>query len=233
MELYKALKHIVQTDGKDALLELRLVNILDDFKAYEDTPSAKYILRAIIADGCMQKLLQAGAWNAAASQLSQKFASTTGFMPETVELIFQSIAYGLDWIQKINIPTSTPTQKYSQPNCSSWHPRMTNEEKNQFLLSLVEIEHESEQKLGVTIQGLSFDVDSDNNFQIFCELVNNRQKQNYAFNHIAIYDLAGRIKYTDYFGSRQKQDIKVLPVSIYIDEIKPDNISKIRVWLAE
>lgn len=33
MELHKALRHIIQTEGQDILKEIRLVNILDDFKA--------------------------------------------------------------------------------------------------------------------------------------------------------------------------------------------------------
>lgn len=230
MELYKALKHIIQTDGKDVLLEPRLVNILDDFKAYEDAPSVKYILRAIIADGYMQKLLQAGAWNTTTKQLSQKFATTTGFMPETVELIFQSIAYGLNWIQIITPTKSQHIQKVNVHK-SSWRSRMTDDEKNQYLLSLVEIEHETELTYGVKISNISFNVDHDKTYTIFCEMENIEQKTDCVYLHAAVYDLVGRIKGSITIDWRYTNDIKSKPVSTWINEVSADRTSKIRLWL--
>lgn len=98
MELHKALRNIIQTDGPEILKEVRLVNILDDFNAYQDIPASKYILRSIIAEGYTSKLLALGKWDNNAVMLSQKFSSMTGFIPESVFVIFQSIAYGLGWI---------------------------------------------------------------------------------------------------------------------------------------
>ena len=77
MELHKALRHIIETEGQDIIKEIRLVNILDDFNAYQDIPASKYILRAIIADGYSSKLLQIGKWDNFAKALSTKFHSLT------------------------------------------------------------------------------------------------------------------------------------------------------------
>lgn len=102
MELHKALQHIIQTEGQDILKETRLINILDDFNAYQDIPASKYILRAIIAEGYTSKLLALGKWDNNTEMLSQKFSAMTGFIPESVSIIFQSIAFGLGWVSSIN-----------------------------------------------------------------------------------------------------------------------------------
>ena len=108
MELHKALQHIIQTEGQDIIKEIRLVNILDDFNAYQDIPASKYILRAIIAEGYTNKLLALDKWDNNAVMLSQKFSTITGFIPESVSIIFQSLAYGLGWKNSIQSnPNST------------------------------------------------------------------------------------------------------------------------------
>lgn len=98
MELHNALRAVIQSEGDTIITETRLVNILDDFKAYSDMPTAKYILRAIIADGYAHKLLSIGKWNNDAINLASRFASTTGFMPDAVEILFKSMAYGLEYL---------------------------------------------------------------------------------------------------------------------------------------
>lgn len=102
MELHKALKQIIDTQGPEIIQDLRLVNLLDDFKAYEEIPSSKYILRAIITDGYSQKLLELGSWNNQSVAIVNKFASLTGFIPKNVNIIFHSLAYALGWKDEID-----------------------------------------------------------------------------------------------------------------------------------
>lgn len=106
MELHKALRHVIKAEGQDIIKELRLVNILDDFNAYTDLPAAKYILRAIISDGYMDKYLSIGRLNNQMEMLSQKISNNTGFNHETVILIFTYIAYGLGWIEEVTNPST-------------------------------------------------------------------------------------------------------------------------------
>lgn len=73
MDLHNALRTIIRAEGQGIITELRIVNILDNFNAFSDMPSAKYILRAIIADGHMQKLLQIREWNNEANNLAARF----------------------------------------------------------------------------------------------------------------------------------------------------------------
>ena len=56
MKLRNALKHIITSLGRDILNDARLVNMLDDFKAFEEQPSAKYVLKSMIDDGLSQTL---------------------------------------------------------------------------------------------------------------------------------------------------------------------------------
>jgi hypothetical protein len=46
--------------------------------------------------------------------LSQKYASITGFDIDAIDLIFQSIAYGLAWIQSVDVNSSNHSQQASQ-----------------------------------------------------------------------------------------------------------------------
>lgn len=101
MPLHMALRNVIKTDGEDIIKDVKLVNILNDFHAYNEFPVAKYILRSIITDGYSCKLHSIGRWNNEALQLVSKFVSTTGFVPECVNYIFQSLAFGLGWINEI------------------------------------------------------------------------------------------------------------------------------------
>jgi hypothetical protein len=56
MELRNAIQHIITSLGRDSLNDARLVNMLDDFKAFEEQPSAKYVLKSMIDDGLSQTL---------------------------------------------------------------------------------------------------------------------------------------------------------------------------------
>lgn len=119
MELYLALKTIIETDGPDIIKETRIVNILDDFKAFDSYPSTKYILRAIINEGYGNKLLSYGKWDAQTLSLMHNFVAATGFQIDMVNIVFQSLAYALGYINSINLkitqqPTSTLTPHQSQ-----------------------------------------------------------------------------------------------------------------------
>ncbi len=107
MPLHIALKHIIQTEGDSIIIEARLVRILDDLHAYDSVPASKYILRAIIEEGYSSNLITIGKWDKETVALSSRFASLTGFIPETVSIIFQSLAYGLGWLNALSLPISS------------------------------------------------------------------------------------------------------------------------------
>jgi uncharacterized membrane protein len=97
MDLDKAIKETIRQEGQIVLLDMRFVNILNDLGAFQESPSTRFMMRSIINGGYMQKFLQLGGWNSQAVQLMQKIAVETGFNAEGIELVFHSIANGLDW----------------------------------------------------------------------------------------------------------------------------------------
>lgn len=97
MELHLALKNIIETDGVDILNDVRLVNILNDFKAFDDIPASKYIIRMMISEGYMLRLLENKKWDSKTEVLCSIFSNNTGFQPHISESVFKCIAFALGW----------------------------------------------------------------------------------------------------------------------------------------
>lgn len=156
MELHKALRNIITTEGQEILNDLRLVNILDDFNAYQDIPASKYIIRAIIADGYTSKLLKIGKWDNNAQLLTNKFCASTGFNEESAWNIFQSVAFGLDWIS-IYTPMQSKTGSKSNNGASilisnSEFSCMTQLQQESYISGLIDVDLNIESKLGISIR---------------------------------------------------------------------------------
>ncbi|MBD5208515.1 MAG: hypothetical protein HDS80_01030 [Bacteroidales bacterium] len=238
MELHKALRTVIQTEGDTIITQPRLINILDDFKAYAEMPSAKYILRAIIADGFAHKLLVIGTWNNEAVNLASRFIATTGFMPDAVETIFKSLSYGLGWQKKWENSTVTTTQPtpQSKPLVSSgWTKNMSEEEMDVYILSLVDYDEEGAQKYKVSVENLHFIVDEDEDIFCSCELRKKYRKE-YAVNlFFALYDNKGRLRYSSEQQERcvgyiEANDRGSKPVTCYFMEVKASCLGKIKLY---
>lgn len=209
MDLHLALKNIVETDGEDILVESRLVNILSDFQAYDSIPASKYILRAIISEGYSKQLLSIGQWNTTCSALIDKVVKETGFQLEYVDLIFQSLAYGLGWKTSIEkamnanatVGTTVLTTVTTNPNkvAKMWS-KMTKEEKEAHILSLLDWKislHEVKAKSGLDFQNFSVEINSSELFYINYEIsgkITNSMNIQYV-----LYDKKGKIKDKGYF----------------------------------
>lgn len=110
MELHQALKQVIRCEGQDIITDLRLINILNDLNAYQDIQGSKYILRAIIDDGFASRFCQIKSLNNQAYDLIRRFTATTGFNEDGVLKIFQSLAFGLGWINQMPVaPSPTPS----------------------------------------------------------------------------------------------------------------------------
>lgn len=51
MKLHEALRQIVRQSGTQVLQEQRLMYLLPDYRAYDEYPAVKQVMKAIIADG--------------------------------------------------------------------------------------------------------------------------------------------------------------------------------------
>lgn len=206
MELHLALRNIVKTDGPSIITEGRLVNILCDFQAFDAIPASKYVMRAIIDDGYSKKLLQCAKWDMAAQQLSGQFAMTTGFQQDIVWTIFQSLAYGLGWINKID-KLQSPQQSAPQPLTPLKNRQSqirltsssTDRDKSLYLNSIVERKENMEKTLGVSFDNISFDVRSGGKtVECFIEVTGTKLKTAIEI----------RVVFYDNFGSIARQDHK-------------------------
>lgn len=210
MELHQALKHIIKTEGAAIITDLRLINILDDFKAYESIPASKYILRAIIADGYASRLLATKAWNAKSKAICDKFILTTGFIAENTSYIFQSLAYGLDWISNITKVDSISSNRNNSPESQScnfrasksevqtkWKEGMNPDEIEDYLFSILEYDASIAEKSNVKLENLGFWY-NDENSQIFVsgEIVRTKRLPKDKWGVILkaiLYDRRGRV----------------------------------------
>lgn len=243
MELHKALQHIIQTEGQDIIKEIRLVNILDDFNAYQDIPASKYILRAIIAEGYTNKLLVFGKWDNNAEMLSQKFSAITGFIPESVSIIFQSISFGLGWIKQIIPLNDKDSLRYNSSNRKKVSPtrpwgKLSVEDRELFLNSLVEIQ---QSKCGLKYDSI-YIADDSNSSNTVCFYINYEVSgplpKNACVNlSYAIYDKSNRLRKKDLLTSSlwpQKNKTYNIINSSYVNlNFKYTDIGRILIFIED
>lgn len=213
MKLQDAIKRVIECDGKEAIIDLRIINVLSDFQAYADSPSAKYVLRAMIADGYSKRLLALGSWGSAAQQLLSKFVSETGFQAPVANLVFQSIAYGLGWKSSVELasnPSPATTPPLSNPNkidgsrLNKTARQINNlseasfynykEAAEQYLESIIEFKTDFKQGLGVDVAAY-VDFKSMASFYIRFE-INGKIKVKYDYSikfHVLFYNGQNKI----------------------------------------
>ncbi|MBR4147968.1 MAG: hypothetical protein IKU00_08830 [Bacteroidales bacterium] len=201
MELHKAIKSIIETDGIEIIKDVRLVNILSDFQAFDTIPASKYILRAIIADGYTQKMLAIGSWNTQSENLCNQFVAVTGFQYDFTFMVFQSLAYGLGWINQLTQPKSSFAQN-QQPVQGAPSPRpikklTTKEQREAHLLSKVEFLTNLQQETGLEMTNLSFemyDEDESKCFNFNFEIKGRVKSKNDVDLYAVFYDVKNKIR---------------------------------------
>ena len=102
MELYKIIRNVINTNHINTF-DIRFVNILNDFSAYQEYPSAKYIYKVMVEDGLMHQFVNHGRWDSDSERMASQFASRTGFQLKNVIYSFKSLAYGLGWIEEFTL----------------------------------------------------------------------------------------------------------------------------------
>lgn len=102
VEFHDALKDVISREEPGIIKEKRLVYILDDFKVFDNYSSTRYILKAIITGGYSDSLLKIGKWDISVVSLIHNCVIGTGFQKNMVNYVFQSLAYALGYIDKVN-----------------------------------------------------------------------------------------------------------------------------------
>lgn len=251
MKLHEAIKQVVQCDGESAITDLKTINILSDFQAYTDCPSAKYVLRAMIADGYSKRLLDIGSWSLQAEQLMNKFVNDTGFQQQIANQVFQSVAYGLGWKNSVDVtdngmspqPSQNPSHPQPNSNGSQLNKTKSQIEKlgeaslekykydaESYLESIVEFKSDFKKELGVDISlSIEFDDYADLSFRFER---NAKIKYKYVYSiifHVIIYGENNRILTKDFvYAGVGNLTYEVCEVKIYANSYKRiSNIKRI------
>ncbi|MCQ2172382.1 MAG: hypothetical protein MJZ17_06510 [Bacteroidales bacterium] len=228
----------MKTDGPSIITEGRLVNILCDFQAFDAIPASKYVMRAIIDDGYSKKLLQCTKWDMAAQQLSGQFASSTGFQPDIVWTIFQSLAYGLGWkntIEKCSVKNPTVPPMHPHRAKVKLGNNASVNDINQYFSSIVELKNDSLSSFGVQFTNISCVWDrsfKDKDFYYYCNVeVTGKLKEfmcikviSYGFDN-SIIDVS-----STYVDSNTHKSFGVYNVNPHIQGYMPSDIAKIIVY---
>ena len=110
MELYNALKKVVELQTQDILKDVKLINILSDFRAYDDMPSSKYLLKYLINEGLMANLLfeyqPQKDVDLLLSTHINLISDIYGYKENLSDYVIKSIAYALGWTTIIPTITS-------------------------------------------------------------------------------------------------------------------------------
>lgn len=105
-KLHEAIRDIITQQGKSVIKDVRLVNILSDTVSFDDLPAAKAILRDILRSGYGGKLFELGdngnGWRLKVKSFTTELANDHGYRTDIVEYLFNCIAYGMGWIDRVD-----------------------------------------------------------------------------------------------------------------------------------
>jgi hypothetical protein len=122
MELYSAIKTVIELQGKDILKDIRLVNILSDFNAYEEMPASKYLIKNMVNEGLMAKLLMESQTISDVVMLigshKRLLSDTYGYKDNLAEYVINSIAFAMGWSSDAPTPNFSSISSQS-PSASS------------------------------------------------------------------------------------------------------------------
>ncbi len=112
------IRYVVKKEGPSIILEPRFINILNDLRAFESSTVHRFILKSIQSEGFGRSLLSVKKWELQGETLCLKFVSQTGSQQKEVKEVFQSLAYGLGYIDSIPASSNedSPVHKTSQIN---------------------------------------------------------------------------------------------------------------------
>lgn len=100
-ELIISLQTAVRQFGPSVLNDSKLVNILLDYGGFATKPFAKSVVRELITEGYMQKIMQLDDNSDKINSLVYVIVSHTGFNKQAVEYVVNSILYSLGRIQLV------------------------------------------------------------------------------------------------------------------------------------
>ena len=106
LSVHTSLQQLVQRQGRQILASPYLVSILDDEQAFRifANKAIKLVLRQMLYDGVIERLLEIGCWNAEAEALMKDYQSSCVKPEAQVRYSFESIAYAAGWFSNVQMP---------------------------------------------------------------------------------------------------------------------------------
>lgn len=258
MKLYDAITEAVVEFGKDILVTPKVINILVDYNAFEESRALKLVLKTMIAEGYIGQLLNLKDWSGDKyNQLVSQIISATSFNELNVRYIVDCIGCGLGYISqapgyaqafpnnnseltpsKPNIANpSTPAAQNQTSNQEPWK-RLSVEEREAFLNSLVEIK---QSQCGLTYNSIYIADDSNDSnkvcFYINYEVSGQLPKDACVNLSYAIYDSLNRLRKKELLTSSlwpQKKKTYNIVSSSYVNlNFKYSDIGRILIFIED
>lgn len=203
MEFHIAIKNILKYQGKDFLLDPKMVNALVDFQAYEFHPAMKNIFRTLHSDNYIAKIAQHSAWNASCDQLVYEVERDYAFPRDLIEYIFKSVAYGIGALSSVSVPNSNKQQQscYKPSTFAKPWQKMTKEEKAEVIDGKIEVKQDSFRRFGLTLVSHSTFFDEFDNLIVVTELSGKcNSKDLIGSIMFSTYDENGKLRSSDESG---------------------------------
>lgn len=223
------LKKLLETYNIDLLKDVRFINILDDLHLFcNNNQDLKVILRIAIQKNSLHRFSKIGELNEEAKKFISYFALYNGFREDRVYMVFNSLAFGLGW------ETGKSSRKHSTPivdEISKWSDKMSEDETDEFFLSITEYDNSKEKLLGVSMSNLGFSVEFGVTLSITCEIKHIKETEiRWPSLHYGIFNHKGRAKETGQIGYFTNSELGSKVVNTKIWDIKPQNIGRIKLF---
>lgn len=118
MRLYEAIETIIHEFGKDIMTNSNVVNVFNDYNAFEESRTFKVILKNLIAEGYMDQLMYVRDWESNRERITNNFIAATSFDAANASYVIKCLGFGLGYTKEkpvyepfvTNQPASSHTQ---------------------------------------------------------------------------------------------------------------------------
>lgn len=119
MKLYEAIATIVQEFGKEVVTNAKVINVFNDYNAFEESKTFKVILKNLIAEGYMDQMMYVRDWPASQNRIISNFIAATSFNEANASYVIQSLAYGLGYTKTAPVYQASNQQTPGAPQAPS------------------------------------------------------------------------------------------------------------------
>ncbi|MCF0218195.1 MAG: hypothetical protein HUK14_00285 [Muribaculaceae bacterium] len=200
MELHNALANLLKYQGREFLVEQRILNALDDFQGFEQHPALRNIFRILCNDGYLKKLADAKSWDASTMKFIPEIVRNYALPENLVRYSLESAAFALGYTQAPKLQQSTPPQGGGQQPPTNTPVPWSQMKKHQRELELekkISVRTDTFSYFGLTIDAISVVIDGENlhvNYEVSGVIRHiNFSDQVFKIN-VSIYDVRGRMR---------------------------------------